>query len=130
MTPDNILRCMNPSDRKAMGKAGMTQCEATAINVARLEKEIHTTLGQWLRLNDFVFIHSRTDKRSTQEKGVPDFIIMRNNRVLCIECKLPSNKLQPDQEAFKAKLERNGMPLHIAYDAETCIELVRTFFRI
>ncbi len=130
MIPDNILKLMTPPERKAYGRRGLLASEAMAINKARVEADIHKTFIQWLNLHDLLFLRARMDKKSTMTKGAADFTVIRGNRTILIECKMPGEKLKPDQEEFKLNCERNGTPLHIAYDAATAIELVRTFFRI
>lgn len=128
--PDNLLRSMSDADRAKLGKAGMTTAEAQAKYTVKLERETHKLISQWLNLNGVTYVHSRTDKRTTQAKGVPDFIIIANNKCLLLEAKREKEKLRPEQLAFKVKCERGGTAVHVIYDAATAIELIRTFLRI
>ena len=57
-----------------------------------------------------VYIRSRTDKRTTNAPGTPDFIFSVWDRSLAVrascvwEAKLPKKKLKPEQEKMRARM--------------------------
>jgi hypothetical protein len=102
---DNILRLMDPRDRPK-GNAGLTfgQCEAKRL--ARLEREEHGRFVNFLERNQIAYAHSRTDKRTTANLGVADFLIPCYR--LAIEFKRPGGKLSAEQECWRRRHEARG----------------------
>lgn len=65
------------------------------------EKELHRQIEQWLRMKGVrCIVHSRTDKRTTQAKGVPDFLFVMRGNAFAIEVKVGNNQLTKEQEAW------------------------------
>jgi len=125
LLPDNILRCMSPSDRSNLGKAGLTAEEACAKASTRAERQQHNILISWLRLHDLWFWHARTDRRSSSTLGTPDFLVIEGGRCLPIELKVGSNKLSIEQGRVKEHLERHGTAVLIAYSAAEAIAVLK-----
>lgn len=79
----------------------------TEIGKAGLQAEIAKLLD---RLG-IVYIRSRTDKRSTNNRGTPDFIFAIASKKLTSDCacawevKLPKKKLRPEQQQMLQKLQ-------------------------
>jgi len=66
----------------------------------------------------------RTDKRSTANRGCPDFIVGARGRTYWIEFKREGEDLRPDQAAFKKELGHNGILLHVAHSAAEAVALI------
>jgi hypothetical protein len=93
-----------------------------------LEKDLHQDImdycdRQWPR---WKYVHSRTDKATRNEPGVPDFlIILPAQRVLLVECKRPGEKVSPaqrDWHAEAAKLDHIVCIVHDMQEFGTAIE--------
>jgi hypothetical protein len=103
---DNILRLMDPRDRPK-GNAGLTFEQGEANRLARLEREDHRQFIGWLERNEYAYAHNRTDKRSTTNLGVPDFLI--GCRIgLAIEFKRRGARLSAEQEVWRRRHEARG----------------------
>jgi hypothetical protein len=71
------------------------------------ECEIHDAILHECRNRSWYVIHSRMDRPTTQNKGVPDFVIFCDNGlVLAIEIKTGTGKLSTEQLATAAWLTR------------------------
>lgn len=87
-----------------MGKAGATSSEATAKWEYGQERKLHKQISGFFTIRNIVFIHSRTDKRTTTATGVPDYIIfLPNLPEICIEVKIGKGELRDGQEKWHAK---------------------------
>jgi len=79
----------------------LTQAQADAINIKNApkrakvepedafegkESELHSLIEQDLKRRRWYYVHSRTDKRATNQLGTPDFIIATPSRQLCKDC--------------------------------------------
>ena len=76
LLPDNILKRISTSDRKAMGKAGLTSEEAALASDVRSERALQRLINSELtrRQGDgqLVYNWSRMDKKTTCKIGWPD----------------------------------------------------------
>jgi hypothetical protein len=108
--PENILRLMDPAARAQYDKAGWLPEEALAKHWRRLERDEQNTLVAWLMLQEeagkLTFDWSRTDRKTTNRKGMPDFRIYRDGRALLGEMKMDNAKLSPDQIEMREKFLR------------------------
>jgi len=103
---DNILRLMDPRDRPK-GNAGRTFAQCEAGRLERLEREEHKKFLGYLERNLFAYHHARTDRRTTDNLGVPDFLI--GCRIgLAIEFKRRGGRLSPEQEVWRRRHETRG----------------------
>jgi hypothetical protein len=125
--PNHVLKLMEPADRKALGKAGVTAEEAIAKAEARSERQSQRTFSNWLSLRELYFITPRSDKRSTIKPGHPDFTILAGGRVLFIEMKTPAGRLRYEQEQCIAELIAKGFPVVIARNELEAIRATRQF---
>lgn len=134
--PDSMLRCMGKKHRPK-GNAGMTQAEAGAKQNARLEKEVHVQIENWLRINGIVAIHSRMDKKATVQRGLPDFVFVWRGYgdvgsgehptlvvPVAVEVKTGSRMSQV-QEAVRTQMEENGWNYYVVGTLQEVIDLVR-----
>jgi hypothetical protein len=116
--PENVLKCMSPEARRPLGKAGVTSAEAVAKHEYGKERKLHQQICQLLNIRNYVYIHSRTDKRATNGAGVPDFIIFRRDQPeLCVEVKYGMGSLSEDQMKWAIKY---------AASTDRLVEIVRS----
>jgi hypothetical protein len=60
------------------------------------------------------YIHARTDRESTIAEGAQDFtIFMPGARVLCVECKSKTGKLDPAQVVWAHEMRTNGFTVEV-----------------
>src|ERR1700756_1709828 len=125
--PDNILSKMEPAERAKLPKhIRLTAAECKAKNERKLELAMHDEFSRWLTLRKkFVsFIHANPTKRSTIQKGHPDFTILSLNRSIMIEFKVPPNGLTADQMERFGELEAAGNTVIVCTSAGAAIQLV------
>lgn len=106
--PENILKRMRPEDRKPLGKAGRTYEECTAQASIKLERELHKLISNELLRRGIFAVHSRTDKRTTNAVGVPDFIFAIGGRPIAVEVKMPKGVLSGEQLAVMNQMKATG----------------------
>lgn len=74
------------------------------------ESDLHDEIAAYCRSKGWLAPHSRMDKRTTQQPGISDFIIVTPKQIYFIECKRIGQKLRPDQLAFRAQILKLGWP--------------------
>jgi hypothetical protein len=99
------------------------EAEAARLEVAPharppLESSLHDYILDWCHSKGWLAVHSRMDKKSTQAKGVSDFIIVCPNTVAFIECKKRGNKPTKEQLSFLAHVKKMGWPNAVVYSKE------------
>ena len=67
-----------------------------------------------------------THKRSTANRGCPDFIVGVRGQTFWIEFKRPGEDLRPYQEAFKKELAQNGIIMHVVYNASQAVQVIES----
>lgn len=104
--PENILRCMRPEDRKALGIGGMTVAEATASGAARSEKELQRQLVQLLRLKGIEPMVPVFGKKTRMTVGWPDitFAVNQPFGACAWEVKIGNGKLSTEQTQMAVRL--------------------------
>lgn len=128
---------MPPKDRQILAaavgypKAALTSEEALAKYLIRLERDHQKVLASWLMLQEengkLTFDWSRTDRKTTNRKGMPDFRIYRDARALLGEMKMDGAKLSPDQSEMFKKFLRAGTEVQIWRSAETGIRAIKNW---
>ena len=101
LLPDSFKRLM--ADRPK-GKEFRTQAEAEVVYEKGFERELHVQFENWCNLNNIQVIHSRMDRRTTNEKGVPDFVCCFGGHVVFVEYKAhahPLAHLTEEQECWR-----------------------------
>lgn len=123
--PSHILARLSPENRPK-GPAGMTKEQAETAGEARLEIEhLHEPFRMWCAFHKLPFVNSRSDKAATIRKGWPDFTVMWQGRVCCIEFKRPGGKLRLDQEECRKDIEASGTPWMLATDVNAAIAFTK-----
>lgn len=111
----------------------MTVVDAQAKYAKGLERSEQRILVAWLSLQEeadvLCYDWSRTDRRSTNRKGMPDFRIYKAGRVLLGEMKMEGAKLSPDQIQMMEKFERSGTVVQIWSGATEGIEAIREWIK-
>jgi hypothetical protein len=136
LTKEQLER-MAPLDRQVVAtaighpNAGLTTDEATRKYLVRLERNEQKILVAWLSLQEeagkLTFDWSRTDRKTTNRKGMPDFRIYRDGRALLGEMKMDGAKLSPDQEQMREKFLRSGTEVQLWSSAEVGIRATRNW---
>lgn len=132
---DAMRRGMDAEGRAVLAKVhpnlALTSDEAIKKQFRRLERQEQRTLANWLALQEaagvLVYDWSRTDRRTTNRTGMPDFRIYREGRVLFGEMKIDKGSLSPAQCAMHDQLLKAGCQIQIWDTAETAIRLVRNW---
>lgn len=93
---------------------------------SREVESIHTPILEWCRKQVPMpaVIHSRSDKRSSTNLGVPDFVILWQGHLILIEAKTKSGKLSFHQMVWKHLAEVNEFEVHIIRSYEEFLALV------
>jgi hypothetical protein len=129
ITPNNrIIELMQPEDRPK-GRAGMTATEGHERMVRKLEREEQNMLVSWLSLREadgvLCYDWSRTDRKTTNRKGMPDFRIYRGPYALLGEMKIEDGRLSGDQVEMVEKFMRAGAEVQVWSSAAEAIEKIR-----
>lgn len=83
--------------------------EAKRKAEARDEREIQKQIAGWLRLVGAYYVQSRMDRKTSNQPGTPDFIVLWKGKTLYWEVKTPwSQKLRPEQMAARIQIEDQG----------------------
>lgn len=129
--PEKILRAMDPADRKAMGRAGLTRAECQAVADRRAETALQKDMRNELAQRNLFFVSSRMDKRTTLPKGMPDFFIFPpGGRSLAVEAKVHGGDLSPEQrDVFTRYWQLTGQVVHIVWNFHQFCELLEQHCR-
>lgn len=124
--PDRIIeRIADPAERRRH----MTVTDAQAKYARNAERREQNTLVKWLSLHEedgtLCYDWSRTDRKTTNRKGIPDFRIYRNGRALLGEMKMEGARLSPDQIEMIEKFERSGTKVQIWESAAAGIRAIK-----
>jgi hypothetical protein len=130
LTPE-MWSLLSPEDQQRYAHKRPAQLKlelprAEGEKATKLERDEHRTFENWLLLNEYPYSHSRTDKATRQNVGVPDFLVMiGGDHALAIDFKREGAKLSRQQEVWAGKLAKRGGKLHVLRQAEAAIELVK-----
>ena len=92
-----------------------------------LEKELHQDImdhcdKQWPR---WKYVHSRMDKKTRNQAGVPDFVIaLIHGRTIYVEAKRHGEKVSPAQRDWHAEMARLGIPVYVVHDMKECLSVL------
>ncbi len=130
-------KLMRPADRQVLAasighpNAALTSEEALGKYLVRLERTEQKTLVSWLMLQEeagiLVYDWSRTDRKTTNRKGLCDFRIYREGRALLGEMKMDGAKLSPDQIEMREKFVRCGFEVQLWSSAEVGIRAIKNW---
>jgi hypothetical protein len=104
--PPHIRAQLDPQMPTAL-LPGVTN-EARNKAIAKDEREIQKQIAGYLRLIGAYYVQSRMDRKTTNQAGTPDFIVLWKGQVHFWEVKCPwSPKLRPEQTQAKMSIESN-----------------------
>jgi len=110
--PNNILKRMDKTERKKLGKLGLTNEEIQTRNEFELEKDLQRDVINLLHQRDIWVQSSRFGKRSTATKGAPDFLFVWTlngiPRPMAFEVKVGNGKPTKWQLETHMHMRRNG----------------------
>ncbi len=124
--PPHLLPLMPESERKRLGKAGLTVAEAVAIADDKAELDLQGDIAGYLRLHEVEYIKPDGRKRSPLPKGWTDFTFAYRGVPVAMEVKTATGKLSVDQENLHPKLAANGWRVGIVRSVTDVQALLRS----
>lgn len=133
--PDNVLKCMRPEDRKAIGLH--TVEEYTEKACVEYERKLQAGCENYLRLHGIEFLH--ISMRAKEKIGWPDLIWadpnsgdddepysgnFNNGRFCAVELKSATGKVSKDQQRILGNLEKNGARVAVIRSLQDFIKFV------
>lgn len=115
---------MSPKDRGDLNQK-TTEERSSTVDL-RLERDLHKLIMNELSRRQIFYVHSRTDKKTSQNVGVPDFIFAVLGLPTAVEVKLPGRKLTADQEYVRNAMIQDGWRYYIVYSFEEFVDVLRT----
>lgn len=126
--PANITRCMPAEERKALKVE--TPEEIGERVAVKLEKDLHDQFRTWCTMKDLEVSRARMDRKSTIEKGFPDFLVVRGMGgfayACAIEMKRPGESLTIDQEKVIWRMKERGVPVAVCDNLVDAIRFTLT----
>jgi hypothetical protein len=87
---------------------------------------LHERIEEYCRSKGWVYVHSRTDQRSTTALATPDFVIAADDgRTFWIECKRKGSKATPEQQGKILMLQKLGHKATIVWSYEEFLEFIK-----
>lgn len=112
--PESFRKRIAPEHRKEIGHDAMTMGEHAEKNAAKLEKKLHEDIDQFLMMKGVrVRVRSRMDKRTTNNKGLPDFLFVYNSVPFAIEVKRQGEDPRDDQKECGHNMQMDGWSWHV-----------------
>lgn len=121
---EKLLRLTTKQQRDELG-LGHTVEEASEKLSRKLERDMHDQFSAWCKLNGILVVHARTDRKSTIRKGWPDFTLLYQGSVICIEFKLPGEKLTEEQVECAKEIAANETWVEVCYSFEEAVWTTR-----
>lgn len=125
--PEHILKRLPADVRAKMGKAGRTMKECLEVAEARSEKELQEQIKSYLDRKSIYYVWSRMDRKTTNAKGTPDFLICKEGRFIGIECKTATGKQSEDQIKAQFQIEMSGGAYHLVRSYREFFSLMGEF---
>lgn len=99
--------------------------ESNAKADVKAEKELHRQIEQFLRLKGVrAIVHSRMDRKTTQAKGVPDFLFCWKGKPTAMELKTGNNTLSDEQVKWIGEMYDDGWKVGVVRSLDDCIKLL------
>ena len=105
---DDVLRCMRPEDRAALGVETFEEADARgrAEDAVESEKVLQSACEGYLRREDTFCLHLSC--RAREKAGAPDLMFAWHGVPMAIELKSRTGRLSAVQVSTLAQMERNG----------------------
>lgn len=114
--------------RNSAGKtpkdAPQSQPEGKKAILEPLEKELQAQIAALLRRNDIWFAWSRSDKRTRNVVGTPDFLFVLEEKPFAWEVKIGNNKLSEEQAKTADKMILNGWRHRVIRNYAEALEIL------
>jgi len=92
------------------------------------EREMHDQFERWLRVHEkgpIPYVHSAMNRKSTVREGLPDFVVMFQERCCLVEFKMPGNKPTDIQMEVITEFSRAGVSTRVCWSVTEAIEFTR-----
>lgn len=89
-----------------------------------LEKDLHALIIKECQKRRWFVVHSRTDKRATNQIGCPDLIIAAPNTTYWLEVKRKGGKLSAEQNVIRHCLLSLGQRYATIYSLQQFLDFV------
>jgi hypothetical protein len=98
---------------------------------SRMERDLHREVYNELnrRRPEVWFVDSRMDRKTTQRKGIPDFLCCVNGGFLAIELKLAGHKPTEDQQRELNDLTLSGGVAFVARSVNEVIAVLNELLK-
>jgi hypothetical protein len=88
------------------------------------EKELHKMIMQWLGLHGVrAVVHSRTDRPTTQSKGIADILYVTHGIPVACEVKVGRNTLTPEQVGWLEAAKLDGWLVGVVHNLQEMTDL-------
>jgi hypothetical protein len=122
-----FVRALPQSERKKLGRAGLTPEECHKTFVRGQEIELQQLVANWLNLHGIYYEWDHTHKKTSGKLGRADFRICVPPRGLWLsaECKAAGESLSLEQATEAARLRNSGGRFVVVYSLGDLIEAIR-----
>jgi hypothetical protein len=131
---ERMKSLMSDADRqKLFGASGTSLPPGTPAAAKRPKRDIltraekldHIDVLNFCNQHDLFKVHSRMDMATSQEKGIPDFVIGIRGRLISIEFKQPGRSLTKEQEEQRRKCEGpSECEYHVCYSSKEALDIL------
>jgi hypothetical protein len=116
--PDSILSRIQPQDSKAdLPRLDITGRITADANI-KIERQLQNQIHSWLRLKGITAIRSRMDRKTSNNKGTPDFLFAIGGRAVAIECKMRGLHPTIEQQKMLVALENDGWRVAVIHSLD------------
>lgn len=126
--PESFRKCMEPQERKRLGQ--LTNEETATEKEREGELELHEQFISFLRRNSLGYYHTNPSRKSTIKRGMPDFGVYDESRIVWIEFKVGHNDLSPVQKVQIAEMVSRKNVVFVCHEYPTAVELTTKFFHL
>jgi hypothetical protein len=112
---EGFLQALPASERKRLGRAGITRAEAQEKFNRGEEYKLQNLIRNWLLLKGLYFEWDPMHRRTSGKKGRPDFRICVSGLWLAIECKASGETLNEEQAREANRLQASGGKFVVVY---------------
>jgi hypothetical protein len=131
--PPAMRRCMSPEDQARYNPTtpGIhppyeQDHHPVPVNDSP-EKVEQSSFANWCLLQGYRPLWHSTHRRSTANRGCPDFVVAAKGTTFWIEFKRPGFDLSIDQRTFFDELKANGVQPYLVYGCAEAIALIEQY---
>ena len=120
-----MVRLMSPKDQKRYGdQAPVANTPTGPAPGEEPEKKIQRDFASICEEKGWRYVTHGMHKRSTANRGCPDFIVAAYGQTFWIEFKKPGEELSPDQKLFRTELLQNGVTMYTCTSWKQAAEII------